>query len=80
MTRPHGCSGVVINARKNYLEVAWVPTGTDRGEIKPCSVYRRLPNWWQIAPGRPERDLSAFIIKMEREEGAEEAERGPWGA
>lgn len=42
MTRLHSRSGVVIYVHENSLEVAWVPTGADQGEIKSCSAYRRL--------------------------------------
>lgn len=42
MTRLHSCNGMVISVRKDSLEVAGVPTGADRGEIKSCSAGRRL--------------------------------------
>lgn len=42
MTHRCICNGMVIYVHNNSLEVASVPTGTDQGKIKPCSVYSRL--------------------------------------
>lgn len=57
----------------------WVPAGTDQGEIKPCSVYRRLSKLVADRSQSPGEDLSAFIIKTQREGRAEAAESRPWG-
>lgn len=76
MARLHICNGMVIYVHNNSLEVAWVPTGTDQGKIKPCSVYRRLSKLVAVASRHPERSVS--IHNTNGEEGAgEAAERDP---
>lgn len=42
MTPLHVGDGMVISVHNNSLEGAGVPTGTDLGESRLCSLYRRL--------------------------------------
>lgn len=75
MARLRVCDGTVIYVHNNSLEVAWVPTGTVQGKIKPRSVYRRLPKSVAVASSRPER--SGSIRNTGGEEGAGEAAERP---
>lgn len=54
---PHICNGTVIHVHNNSLEVAWVPTGTDQGKIKPCLVHRRLSELVPAASRHPGKTI-----------------------
>lgn len=58
MASPPICNRMVIYVHKNSLEEALVPTGTDHGKIKPCSVYRRLSKLVPAASRRPGRPFA----------------------
>ena len=55
-----------------FMRIAWRWLGFLQGLIKERLNHARhtggFLKWWQITPGRPERDLSAAIMKVEREE------------
>lgn len=75
MPCPHPCNGLVIHGHR----VAWTCLGFLQGLIKGGLNRPRytegFPDQWQVTSSCPERDLSASIIKEQRERGPRRHER-----
>lgn len=71
----HPCNGVVIYGHR----VAWTCLGFLQGLIKGGLNWppytEGFPDQWQVTSSCPERDLSASIIKKQRERGPRRHER-----